>query len=139
MGYTTLKLVLLSSRVQVIDREINRQHIPRVLHIFNIGSSPVASPQFTRNRTGLKPQKSKPDFSRCKDRAFSSNSSLFLRQVLIIAFFITSTAVWGEVKLLGVLQWKWLLILLVVVSGRLISGWLVKIVVFILERNFLMK
>jgi hypothetical protein len=47
--------------------------------------------------------------------------------------------VWGEVKLLGIRQWKWLLMLLVVVSGRLISGWVVKIAVFILERNFLMK
>ncbi|MCL7044713.1 hypothetical protein MKW94_010874 [Papaver nudicaule] len=35
--------------------------------------------------------------------------------------------------------WKWELILLVLICGRLVSGWGIRIVVFFIERNFLLR
>ncbi|XP_047959591.1 mechanosensitive ion channel protein 8-like [Salvia hispanica] len=35
--------------------------------------------------------------------------------------------------------WKWELMVLVLISGRLVSGWAIRIVVFCIERNFLLR
>ncbi|XP_072955500.1 mechanosensitive ion channel protein 6-like [Typha angustifolia] len=35
--------------------------------------------------------------------------------------------------------WKWELLVLVLICGRLVSGWLIRIVVFFIERNFLLR
>eukprot|EP01018_Ginkgo_biloba_P007433 Gb_31299 [translate_table: standard] len=42
-------------------------------------------------------------------------------------------AVWG------LELWKWLLMILVVFCGRLVSGWLISILVFLVERNFMLR
>ncbi|XP_020599120.1 mechanosensitive ion channel protein 6-like [Phalaenopsis equestris] len=39
----------------------------------------------------------------------------------------------------GLHLWKWELLVLVLMSGRLLSGWLVRIIVFFLERNFFLR
>ncbi|KAG0462145.1 hypothetical protein HPP92_020621 [Vanilla planifolia] len=39
----------------------------------------------------------------------------------------------------GLHLWKWEALLLVLISGRLLSGWAIRIVVFFLERNFLLR
>ncbi|XP_052202971.1 mechanosensitive ion channel protein 8-like isoform X1 [Diospyros lotus] len=35
--------------------------------------------------------------------------------------------------------WKWELMVLVLISGRLVSGWVIRIAVFFIERNFLLR
>ncbi|KAH7444978.1 hypothetical protein KP509_02G100400 [Ceratopteris richardii] len=35
--------------------------------------------------------------------------------------------------------WKWVLLVLVVLCGRLLSGWLIKIVIVLVEKNFLLR
>ncbi|PKA54009.1 Mechanosensitive ion channel protein 6 [Apostasia shenzhenica] len=42
-------------------------------------------------------------------------------------------AVWG------LRLWKWVVLLLVLISGRLLSGWLIRIIIFFLERNFKLR
>ncbi|KAG0610640.1 hypothetical protein M758_7G080700 [Ceratodon purpureus] len=44
-----------------------------------------------------------------------------------------------NVTLWGLLLWKWILQALVIVCGRLVSGWVARILVFILEINFLTR
>ncbi|KAK7386815.1 hypothetical protein VNO78_27152 [Psophocarpus tetragonolobus] len=46
---------------------------------------------------------------------------------------ITNMHVWGlEI-------WRWCLMVMVTFSGRLVSGWVVGVIVFILERNFMLR
>ncbi|CDP14934.1 unnamed protein product [Coffea canephora] len=39
----------------------------------------------------------------------------------------------------GLEIWKWCLMIMVVFSGRLVSGWLIKFLVFLIERNFMLR
>lgn len=40
---------------------------------------------------------------------------------------------------LGLELWKWCLLVLVIFSGRLVSGWVVRFIVFLIERNFMLR
>ncbi|XP_066327504.1 mechanosensitive ion channel protein 6-like [Miscanthus floridulus] len=42
-------------------------------------------------------------------------------------------------KVLGLHLWKWELLVFVLICGRLVSGWVIKIAVFGVERNFLLR
>ena len=44
-----------------------------------------------------------------------------------------------DVSFMGLMLWKWILLLLAILCGRLISGWAVHVLVLLLERNFLMR
>ncbi|XP_074269346.1 mechanosensitive ion channel protein 10-like [Silene latifolia] len=44
-----------------------------------------------------------------------------------------------EVSLWSISLWKWCILVLVVISGRLVSKWVISILVCIVERNFLLK
>ncbi|GLJ52378.1 hypothetical protein SUGI_1114220 [Cryptomeria japonica] len=39
----------------------------------------------------------------------------------------------------GLESWKWFLMVLVVFCGRLVSGWIIHVAVFVLERNFILR
>ncbi|KAL3356643.1 hypothetical protein AABB24_017347 [Solanum stoloniferum] len=39
----------------------------------------------------------------------------------------------------GLHLWKWLVLVLVLICGRLLSGWVIRLVVFCIERNFLLR
>ncbi|XAR70720.1 hypothetical protein NMG60_11027681 [Bertholletia excelsa] len=39
----------------------------------------------------------------------------------------------------GLEMWKWCLMVMVVFSGRLVSGWVMRLVVFVIERNFMLR
>ena len=39
----------------------------------------------------------------------------------------------------GLELWKWILMVLVIFSGRLVSGWLIHLLIFIFEKNFLVR
>ncbi|THF95994.1 hypothetical protein TEA_009397 [Camellia sinensis var. sinensis] len=61
--------------------------------------------------------------------------------VLIIASLVCSLSIPRlRTKRLFELQlWKWELMVLVLISGRLVSGWAIRIVVFFIERNFMLR
>lgn len=55
---------------------------------------------------------------------------------LVCSLIITSIK---NIHILGLEIWKWCLMAMVTFSGRLFSGWLVGVTVFILERNFMLR
>ncbi|XP_043708605.1 mechanosensitive ion channel protein 6-like [Telopea speciosissima] len=61
--------------------------------------------------------------------------------VLILAVFIASITVPRlEKKLVWSLHlWKWEMLILVLICGRLVSGWAIRIAVFFIECNFLLR
>ncbi|CAL5341339.1 unnamed protein product [Camellia sinensis] len=61
--------------------------------------------------------------------------------VFIVAGLICSLSVpaWKARRVRGLELWKWTLLILVLICGRLVSGWGIRIVVFFIERNFLLR
>lgn len=61
--------------------------------------------------------------------------------VVIVAALICTLAIgeWKRKKLRGLHLWKWDVLILVLICGRLVSGWAIRIVVFCIERNFFMR
>jgi len=61
--------------------------------------------------------------------------------VVLVAAVVCSRALpqVKHVTLWGLLLWKWILLALVIVCGRLVSGWVARTLVFILEINFLTR
>lgn len=63
------------------------------------------------------------------------------------AFFLITTCLvttltvsrWKEKMVWGLSLWKWTLMVLVVFSGRLVSGWLVALLTLLIERNFVFR
>ncbi|KAI3804047.1 hypothetical protein L1987_32215 [Smallanthus sonchifolius] len=46
---------------------------------------------------------------------------------------------WKQRSFRGLFMWQWELLILVLICGRLVSGWCVRIAVFFIERNFLLR
>lgn len=65
----------------------------------------------------------------------------FVVLVLIIAGFICSLTVpyLREKNLWKLKLWKWEVLILVLICGRLVSGWGIRILVFFIERNFVLR
>ncbi|KAF5786222.1 putative mechanosensitive ion channel MscS, LSM domain superfamily [Helianthus annuus] len=61
--------------------------------------------------------------------------------VLIIASLICTIRFpnWTRRSFRGLFLWQWELLILVLICGRLVSGWFVRIAVFFIERNFLLR
>nr|WGO49547.1 mechanosensitive ion channel protein A031340 [Torenia fournieri] len=61
--------------------------------------------------------------------------------VLIVTALLCTLAIskWKKKKLRGLSLWKWEVLVLVLICGRLVSGWGIRIVVFLIERNFFMR
>ncbi|KAK6118841.1 hypothetical protein DH2020_047408 [Rehmannia glutinosa] len=77
-----------------------------------------------------------------KRMKFSALSILqFLSLVLIVAALVCSLTINMLKKrtIFGLELWKWELMVLVLISGRLVSGWVIRIVVLSIERNFLLR
>ncbi|KAL6634895.1 hypothetical protein ACP70R_027566 [Stipagrostis hirtigluma subsp. patula] len=60
---------------------------------------------------------------------------------LIIAALACSLSIriLAEKKVWGLHLWKWELLVFVLICGRLVSGWVIRIVVFCVERNFYLR
>ena len=60
---------------------------------------------------------------------------------LVIAALVCSVTIriFSEKKVLGLHLWKWELLVFVLICGRLVSGWVIRIAVFGVERNFLLR
>ncbi|XP_057736341.1 mechanosensitive ion channel protein 6-like [Arachis stenosperma] len=65
----------------------------------------------------------------------------WLGLILIIAALITTLSVpfLREKNLWQLKLWKWEVMILVLICGRLVSGWLIRVAVFCIERNFLLR
>lgn len=61
--------------------------------------------------------------------------------ILIIAALICTLTIryWRRKKLWKLELWKWEVMILVLICGRLVSGWGIRIIVFFIERNFLLR
>eukprot|EP00268_Persea_americana_P039401 TRINITY_DN38996_c0_g1_i2.p1 TRINITY_DN38996_c0_g1~~TRINITY_DN38996_c0_g1_i2.p1 ORF type:complete len:725 (-),score=102.61 TRINITY_DN38996_c0_g1_i2:459-2576(-) len=61
--------------------------------------------------------------------------------VVLMTCLVTSRTVhwWKHEELWGLAIWKWYLMALVILCGRLVSGWLVGLLTFIIERHFLLR
>nr|XP_043623976.1 mechanosensitive ion channel protein 6-like [Erigeron canadensis] len=46
---------------------------------------------------------------------------------------------WKQRSFRGLFMWQWELLILVLICGRVVSGWCVRIAVFFIERNFLLR
>ncbi|XWS25962.1 hypothetical protein CRYUN_Cryun27aG0112500 [Craigia yunnanensis] len=65
----------------------------------------------------------------------------WLSLVLIIAALVCSVSIPGiKRQTLSDLQlWKWEIMVLALICGRLVSGWVIRVVVIFIERNFLLR
>lgn len=61
--------------------------------------------------------------------------------ILIVTALICTTSIgkWKSKEFRGLHLWKWEVLILVLICGRLVSGWGIRIVVFFIERNFFMR
>ncbi|KAK2449615.1 mechanosensitive ion channel protein [Trifolium repens] len=75
-----------------------------------------------------------------KKRKFFSWIEL-LAFVLILGFLIASLIVHKLQKkeIWSLELWKWCVLTLVIISGRLVTSWFINVLVFLIERNFLFK
>ncbi|KAL1820739.1 hypothetical protein ACET3Z_015608 [Daucus carota] len=77
-----------------------------------------------------------------KRMKFSKWSVLqFFSLILIIAALVCSLTInfFKKKHLFGLELWKWYLMVLVLICGRLVSGWGIRVVVFFVERNFMLR
>ncbi|KAL3514961.1 hypothetical protein ACH5RR_021863 [Cinchona calisaya] len=60
---------------------------------------------------------------------------------LIVSALVCTLTIhkWKRMKLRGLQLWKWEVLVLVLICGRLVSGWGIRIVVLLIERNFLLR
>ncbi|KAL2459933.1 Mechanosensitive ion channel protein 5 [Abeliophyllum distichum] len=71
--------------------------------------------------------------------------ALTLAQWISLVLIVTalsctlSISRWKSKQLRGLRLWKWEVLVLVLICGRLVSGWAIKVVVFFIERNFFMR
>ncbi|KAE8702307.1 Mechanosensitive ion channel protein 6 [Hibiscus syriacus] len=65
----------------------------------------------------------------------------WLSLILIIAALVCSLAIpyLRKKRLCDLMLWKWEVLVLVLICGRLVSGWIIRIIVFFIERNFLLR
>ncbi|XP_049390473.1 mechanosensitive ion channel protein 8-like [Solanum stenotomum] len=61
--------------------------------------------------------------------------------ILIIAAFVCSLTIrkFKGRSIFGLALWKWELMVLVLICGRLVSGWGIRLAVFFIERNFVLR
>lgn len=63
---------------------------------------------------------------------------LFIMISTSLACSLTILSLKNQLKC-GLELWRWCLMILVVFSGRLVSGWITRLVVFFIERNFMLR
>lgn len=102
------------------------------------------------------PSDSDDDFSEDEDEEYNEDGHKkekkkfkFKWRILVewIFFIIISTTLACSLTILslknqltcGLELWRWCLMILVVFSGRLLSGWIMCVVVFFIERNYMLR
>ncbi|KAG8378009.1 hypothetical protein BUALT_Bualt08G0093500 [Buddleja alternifolia] len=77
-----------------------------------------------------------------KKMKFNALSILQLLSLILIVGALVCSLTINVLKKRTIFElelWKWELMILVLISGRLVSGWGIRIVVFFIERNFLLR
>ncbi|KAJ6765856.1 MECHANOSENSITIVE ION CHANNEL PROTEIN 5 [Salix purpurea] len=76
-----------------------------------------------------------------KDKLSTLTVLQWLSLVVILAALVCSLSILDlkKVNILNLKLWKWEVLLLVLICGRLVSGWGIHLVVFFIERNFLLR
>ncbi|KAJ6368880.1 hypothetical protein OIU78_001281 [Salix suchowensis] len=76
-----------------------------------------------------------------KDKLSTLTVLQWLSLVVILAALVCSPSILDlkKVNILNLNLWKWEVLLLVLICGRLVSGWGIHLVVFFIERNFLLR
>ncbi|CAK9179401.1 unnamed protein product [Ilex paraguariensis] len=63
---------------------------------------------------------------------------LFIIIVTCLICSLTVPSLKNQLKF-GLEIWKWCLMVMVIFSGRLVSGWIIRLLVFLIERNFMLR
>ncbi|KAL3639007.1 hypothetical protein CASFOL_016914 [Castilleja foliolosa] len=72
-------------------------------------------------------------------------NALSILQILSLILIVTALVctltinILKRNKIFGLELWKWELMVLILISGRLVSGWAIHIIVFSVERNFILR
>uniref|UniRef100_A0A6N2LK77 Mechanosensitive ion channel protein n=1 Tax=Salix viminalis TaxID=40686 RepID=A0A6N2LK77_SALVM len=76
-----------------------------------------------------------------KDKLSTLTVLQWLSLIVILAALVCSLSILDlkKVNILNLKLWKWEVLLLVLICGRLVSGWGIHLVVFFIERNFLLR
>ncbi|XP_047973726.1 mechanosensitive ion channel protein 10-like [Salvia hispanica] len=61
---------------------------------------------------------------------------ILITTCLVLSLTISSLK---EKRTCGLELWRWCLMILVTFSGRLVSGWIIRVAVFLVERNFMLR
>ncbi|KAI3812134.1 hypothetical protein L1987_16840 [Smallanthus sonchifolius] len=79
------------------------------------------------------------DFKRAKLNALTLIQWISL--ILILSALICTLSIhdWKQKAVRGLHIWEWEVLVLVLICGRLVSGWGIRFVVFFIERNFLLR
>ncbi|XP_074285889.1 mechanosensitive ion channel protein 6-like [Silene latifolia] len=61
--------------------------------------------------------------------------------LLLVGTLICSLVIpeWRKISVWDMSLWKWQVLVIVLICGRLVSGWGIRIIVFFIERNFLLR
>ncbi|PIN02392.1 putative mechanosensitive ion channel [Handroanthus impetiginosus] len=79
-----------------------------------------------------------------RKKGFKINKRILIEWILFIMIStslicsLTITALKNQLKY-GLELWRWCLMILVLFSGRLVSEWIIRIIVFFIERNFMLR
>ncbi|XP_073292804.1 mechanosensitive ion channel protein 6-like [Primulina huaijiensis] len=79
------------------------------------------------------------DYNKAKFDALTIAQWISLILLVSALVFTLAVSKWKRKKMRGLSLWKWEVLVLVLICGRLVSGWGIRIVVFFIERNFFMR
>ncbi|KAL8115789.1 mechanosensitive ion channel protein 6-like [Apium graveolens] len=79
------------------------------------------------------------DFKTAKLDALTLLQWISLFTIISILVCTLKIPGWKRAEFRGLKLWKWEVLVLVLICGRLVSGWAIRIVVFFIERNFMLR
>ena len=78
-------------------------------------------------------------YKKTRSSAFSLLQWLCLSSISVALLSNLWISCFKKLKLCGLPLWEWETMILVLISGRLLSGWVIKLIVFFVERNFILR
>lgn len=79
------------------------------------------------------------EFKKGKLRALTILEWLSFIAILVTFICTLKIRFLNEIEVWNLSLWRWEVLVLVLISGRLVSGWGIRIIVFFIERNFLLR
>lgn len=79
------------------------------------------------------------DFKKAKLDALTLLQWISLFTIISILVCTLKIPGWKRAEFRGLELWKWEVLVLVLICGRLVSGWAIRIIVFFIERNFMLR